>query len=411
MDKELEQVHQAIIETYYRSFGGVSALDIARAVKMSHEEVIRCFEQLAKIDMGTLKRDVVMGLITLNLEKVEGELEKSFTEVKTHIYFPKAAVLKKEYYKSSIPETEPPEFTERLYKGALQYGFSYFKEEVLARYHRHPELYQIEDSVSGGRVMSKEQDDGNAYTEEGLRAKYSLDSPRDPQYLFVRYGKATSVSGGNIVIAVNKDLSSMSPLEQHYWAAHETPEKFQMHDPNFNKFFKREFMGEFVDYFDPIKDISKALNAVNESSNMKIYRKVESPHVHLPVEQTYKAYCDCASEIYKLVGPDNINMKCLKLILSNHFKIEEIHIIHDSGRPFSTLQLLSLLEVKLGYPLLCTGPIEKIKHLRMDADHKILTDTYDTSDYSQQFTNHCEKLAKAHYRLAQLLANIEGCAV
>jgi hypothetical protein len=333
---------------------------------------------------GSLKRSVQLYQVRFDPDNVAEKLE--YEPVVTHIFFPSKEILWKAFFASDLPQQRLPEFTTRLYLGASQIGLVYFGEEVLSRYLNHPEHYEINDSLAGGVISS-------------------LSPVPEDRYLHVRYGKCPLVSGQIVVTAINWDLSEMSPSEQSYWHSYEidSPE-LDWTDIHFRNFLRRTYGAGFVVEFDnPIDTLLQAIAEVNKSiGSIVLFKKVSNAHLRLPVEQTYKSYCDVASELYKLVGPDNMSQSWLKLVLKD-FWLQSGDLKHESGRPLSTLQLLELVEQKLCVPGLLTTHLCTIKELRVDADHRILEPESTTKSYSREFADLCDGLARALVKLAELL--------
>ena len=195
----------------------------------------------------------------------------------THIFFPSEQVLRDTFYSSDLPQQSLPEYTTRLHLGAHQIGLVYFEEEVLARYLDHPELYEINDSLAGGDISA-------------------LSSTLDDRYLYVRYGKCRLKSGNIAVTAIYNDLSDMGKSEQRYWHSYEldAPD-IDKSDGHFQNFLARTYEGEFVDFEDPISRLREAVLATNKAIEPRtLFAKIENIHLRLPVEQTYKSYCDAA---------------------------------------------------------------------------------------------------------------------
>jgi DNA-binding transcriptional ArsR family regulator len=125
----------------------------------------------------------------------------------------------------------------------------------------------------------------------------------------------------------------------------------------------------------------------------RLFKRLENIHLRFPVEQTYKALCDCSSELYKVIGPDGMDRSALHRHLTVALGIEESQLIHaESKRPLSTLQLLSLAEQTLRAGGSLTTAIRKVGELRIDADNKVLSKDSDPANYSDRFSNLCADL-------------------
>jgi hypothetical protein len=263
----------------------------------------------------------------------------------------------------------------------------YFSEEILTRYLNHPEHYEINDSLAGGDVSSN-----------------SI-APED-RHLYVRYGKVALSTGAVAVTAIYKDLSDMSPAEQRYWHSFELENaKVDKRDPHFQNFLARTYEGDWVDFDDPISRLLGAIEAANAASTpCAFFLRSENVYLRLPVENTFKSHCDAASELYKIVGPDNISAVGLKQFLTAHFGSLPSDFQHDgSRRAKSQMQLLELLEQNLGKPGLLTSLVRKLTDLRVSADHKVLKPDVESKNYSREFASICGDLAQALEELASCI--------
>ena len=209
------------VEVWGRTHGGISGLDIAKHLSISHDDVLRILEELNVNGHGSLNRNVELYQVRIDLEnpseKMEGE------RVTTHMYFPSKEILHRAFFASDLPSKNVPEYKKRLHLGASQIGLVFFTEEVLTRYLDHPELYEIHDSLAGGDVSSLSE------------------SPEDRQ-LYVRYGKSRLKSGKTAVTAIVHDLSFMSASEQRYWYSHEIEQpSIDRTDENFKRFLARTY--------------------------------------------------------------------------------------------------------------------------------------------------------------------------
>jgi len=302
LSKVAAEVLASTVAGWFRNFGGTSALDVARDLSLDHALIMQTFEQLETTGYGSLNRDVQLFQVSFDLENIAAGFKHE--PISTHIFFPSAQALHEAFYSSDLSRQRLPEYTTRLHLGAHQIGLVYFDEEVLARYLDHPELYEINDSLAGGDISA-------------------LSRAPEERYLYVRYGKCQLKSRSIAVTAIYKDLSDMGQSEQSYWHSYEleSPD-IDMSDIHFQNFLARTYEGDFVDFEDPISRLLEAVGEVNKIfAPRTLFAKLDNVHLRLPVEQTYKSYCDAASELYKIVGPDNISQTLLKDLLSSNFAV------------------------------------------------------------------------------------------
>lgn len=387
--KEAQDALNSAIHGWFKHFAGTSALDVARDLSFDHVRVMQLFEELVAAGYGSINANVTLYQVTFDPENIGAGFKHE--PVVTHIFFPSKQALHDAFYASDLPKQRLPEYTIKLHLGAHQIGLAYFAEEVLARYFDHPEIYEINDSLAGGDISA-------------------LSTASDDRYLYVRYGKCRLRSGGVAVTAIFKDLSDMGSSEQRYWHSFEleSPD-IDKSDTHFQNFLARSYEGDFVDFEDPIGRLLRGVEAANKSVEPdSLYVKVKNIHLRHPVEQTYKSYCDAASELYKIVGPDNLSQSTLKKLLKERFGLGPDKLTHpESGRPLSSLQLLALLEDKLNAPGLVTGRLRPLSQLRVNADHKVLTPEAESKSYSRQFAQMCNDIAKSLEQIAPLLAPVQ----
>ena len=384
--KEAHAALASAVGGWFKNFTGTSALDIARDLSFDHSLVMRLFEELAETGHGSINADVTLHQLSFDLENIAAGFKSE--PVVTHIFFPSKQALRDAFYSSSLPQQRLPEYTTRLHLGAHQIGLAYFEEEILARYLDHSELYEINDSLAGGDVSA-------------------LSSTPEDHYLYVRYGKCRLRSGSIAVTAIFKDLSDMGISEQRYWHSFEieSPD-IDRSDSHFQNFLARTYEGDFVDFEDPITRLLDGVKGVNKALEPdSLFAKSKNIHLRLPVEQTYKSFCDAASELYKIVGPDNLSQSTLKNLLTKDFGTVPDDLMHtESGRPLSSLQLLALLEENLKAAGRLTNLLRPLSQLRVAADHKVLGVETEMRSYSREFAEMCNQLAESLEELAKLLA-------
>jgi hypothetical protein len=365
---------------------GITAFDLARKFGISNEDACQEVEALCEAGYGTMNRDAEFVQLSFDLEKSQGGF--THTPIRTHVFFPSKQVLADAFYKSDLPRQKLPEYVVRLHLGAHQYGLVHFNEEVLSRYFDHPETYEIEDSLSGGSIST-------------------CSGVSEGSHLYVRYGKCRLHSGRIAVSAIYKDLSLMGSSEQRYWHAHEIVDpSLDASDRNFQIFLSRTYEGAWVNYPDPIGNLLAELVVTNSTlSPAELFTRTENVHLRMPVEQTYKSYCDCASELYKVVGPDALSQSTLKKLLQERCGLSQQDFLHqETKRPLSSLQLLAMLESKLGIPNALCGPLKKVGQLRVDADHKVLEPEAEGRSYSNDFANLCDDLKNGLFSVRAALS-------
>lgn len=382
----LKKVLDASILSWNRTFGGASALSICDEVESSNQEVMAAMEELCNRGDGSMNENV--SLYQLNFDTKESKFNFPEKPTVTHVFFPDSKHLENYFYTSHLVRERHPEYKNRLHCGAHQMNMVSFTEEVLARYFDHPEFYEINDSLAGGSIMS-------------------TSTCPDERYIYVRHGKRKLVDKGSVVTAFYKDLYSMSDEEQRHWHAYEVKEaNFEENDSNFGRFVARALDGAFVTFPDPIQDVSKKLSSINNTA--KLFLKTENIHFRMPVENTRKSYYDCCSELYKIIGPDNINQKAVVYILKSDFTVSDSELIHtESNRPLSSIQLLELLEKKMNIEKTLSKEVRKVGKHRTEADHKIISPAVEDINFIELFTQTCNDFISSadifDYKLRELL--------
>jgi hypothetical protein len=98
-----------------------------------------------------------------------------------------------------------------MHLGDSQIQLCYFKREVLDRYLKDPEKYEVDDDATGGDVR--------------MTSKYFMSLSDEEQDTFgfasVRYGNMKLADGTEAIGAIAKDLEDLPKADQRHWAAHE----------------------------------------------------------------------------------------------------------------------------------------------------------------------------------------------
>lgn len=356
---------------------GISALDLAQHFQITNEAAMRIFESLNELEYGTLNRNVKLYSAHFNPKNVSKSL--NFKEEITHIFFPSSKVLATYYEKLGLLRQNIPEYEKRLKLGAGQVNQAYFEEEVLRKYFDHPEKYEVEDSESGGSVLSRGEEIPN---------------------IWVRYSKRKLENGNIAVGAIYKDLAAMSDTDQKYWSSYEVKgAKFVEYekDEAFQRFVKNQFYGEFADYVDPIADIFCFLRKINELAGIMIFRQTRNSLVKPPVENTFESFCDSCSELDKLFANGNIDGKNLKnWILQKGWGTESDFICPDKKHPeITSRQMMKLLECKVCGTTALSDLMKECSDYRQQKAHCVDVSSETTSSYSQKFYDLCKRICQS----------------
>ncbi|MDY6549876.1 hypothetical protein [Acinetobacter faecalis] len=372
IQKNIEKIS---IENWNKSFGGTASSEIANKIEIDNSIVMRAMEDLVAENYGAINANVELSQISIDSESREFE----FTPIKVHIYFPSKQMLEEFFYSSDLVRKSIPEYKKRLYLGAHQLSQVLFDESVLARYFDYPEYYELDDSRSGGHIYI-----------------CSEETPEE-RYIHVRHGRKTLANGKSAIVAIYKDLANMSEFEQRYWHSHELSIQeleFIPNDDAYEKFFDRNYEGAWVEYTDELADLTKNLEAVNSLFDNKIFNKIRNVYCRPPVENTQKAYFDSCSELFKLVGPDNINQKALKDFLKKHKACSDKDFEYESGKDVSKLDLMGLFEEKIGTSKKLTKAVRLLQKDRTEADHKIIESKISKENLVEIFFAHVMEFNK-----------------
>lgn len=356
---------------------GIDALDLAEHFQITNEAAMRIFESFKELGYGSLNRNVKLGVIHFDLKY--GPKPRDFREKTTHVFFPSPKVLACYYEKLGLLRQNTPEYKKQVMLGGGQFSQAYFEEEVLRKYFDHPEKYEVEDSESGGSVLSRGE---------------------EIPYIWVRYSKRKLENGNIVVGAIYKDLADMSEGDQKYWSSYEIKEaKFIEYEKDgaYQQFVRNQLYGEFADYVDPIADIFSFLKKINEAAEMTIFRETENVSVKPPIENTFKSFCDSCSELDKLFANGNIDGKNLKnWILQKGWGAESDFCCSDKKHPEITpRQMLKLLECKVCGTTALSDLMKECSDYRQQKAHCVDVSSETTSSYSQKFYDLCKRICEA----------------
>ncbi|WP_180134552.1 hypothetical protein [Acinetobacter sp. YH12070] len=386
IQKNIERIS---IENWNRSFSGTSSSEIAKKIDIEHSLVMKAMENLVSNGLGSINANVEMCEVSMDIDMEKPNF--NFTPIILHIYFPSKNMLEEYFYTSDLVRKDIPEYKKRLHLGAHQLGQVFFDEAVLSRYFDYPEYYDVDDSRSGGHIY------------------IASDKTPEERYIHVRHGRKTLLTNQSVVIAIYKDLENMSEFEQRHWHAHELNSAqldFCVNDEAYQNFYNRNYEGAWIEYKDDLLDLTKNIELLNSLLGDKVLNKTENIYCNPPVENTNKAYFDSCSELFKLVGPDNINQKTLKTFLKvNKACIEQDFIHEESGRSLSAIQLMELFEEKIGVSKAFTKSIRLLQKDRTEADHKITELKISEDNLVEKFFSHINELNRNILAIIEIIKN------
>lgn len=374
MMETLEQkVLNCAVDYWYKSHAGITSVDIANLISSSNSKVMDAMIALESTGKCGLNKNVELFSMSFR----SGEVKFAKKAIIAHVIFPAEEILTDHFYRSGMAGKGYPVYVERLHKGAHQYALVYFAEEVLAKYLNRPELYDVEDSLSGGSIRSTTDDEAT--------------------HIYVRHGRHQLINGRSAVLVPYKDLANLDEAQQRYWYGFEISAPVVAgSDQHYSKFMQRTFNGAFVDYENPLKNVINAVKYVNDNQGeLAMFRHTNNSYLRIPVENTEKTFYDACSELFKIVGADSLVASTLKKILVDDFGTTEAEFTHKSGRALSAFQQLQLLEVKAGMEPKATTFIEELKKFRVKADHGIVEPVSSDTNFVAKFYTLCNDISYA----------------
>jgi len=153
-DKMKRKILSVAVQHWKENFAGVSALDVAEKLRISHKEALGYIHILRGEGKGTLHENVKLGRISFTFDDNGKLIKEEKGEVVTAVFFPSKEVLKRQF---EIDNKDYGAFSNRLHQGDSQTKHCYFGLEVLTKYLNHPERYDIQDDVIGGHILTKDE--------------------------------------------------------------------------------------------------------------------------------------------------------------------------------------------------------------------------------------------------------------
>lgn len=407
-DEMKEKILSIAVQHWKEEFAGISALDIAEKLCISHQEALRYIYILRDEGKGTLNENVKLYQISFIVDKKDySVIEEKRGEVVTAVFFPSKEILKRQF---KIENKDYGAFLNRLHQGDSQLVHYYFGLEVLNKYLSHPEQYDIRDDVIGGHILTKDE--------------YYSSLPEDTRdansFAQIRYGKRKLVDGSVVIAVILRDLSRLPLKEQKYWEAYEIDNpNFSTSDSDFEKYIRQNFEAKFIDHGDPLSGILERIKSINGLCsalyNGKLFRNEESDFLTYPFINTEKAYNDAHKELYKLIGPDSLNKELIKHILLESLGKEDDDLIHkESQREKGTIKLFQMI-----FENLDIQGQESIKNAwdivgtaRRESAHEIAQPILSQKDFVKQFRDDCTDLLRAFTIVEkELIRTLQGIEI
>lgn len=374
------------IETWNESFVGISALDVSDRIDLCHSEVMSIMKELQMEGKGHINEDVLLYQVSFNSKStINNRIIPESKPIHTHVFFPSKDILTEHFLANSKKYIDQGNYSKLIHKGGDQLELIYFEIDVLSKYSNKLEIYYLQDDVTGGTLKLSSH-----------YLKDKNDSELDEIFFDkVWYGKRKQSNGHLSVCVMLIYLSKLPIKEQNYWSSFEIRDPlFITDDGDFYNFMSKAFRGEWVESNDPVEGLKSAFQSINYVLNLKVFKKIHNPYLKYPNTNTYKEFVDCNSELYKLIGPDNIDLSSLKRIFLDFCNGDKMDFFHEvSKRELSTLQVFELILNRINKNL-CKefkAHWNKIKDHRISGDHKITIPLSNDDLYIDIFRDICRQ--------------------
>jgi hypothetical protein len=323
-----------IIVTHWKdNFTGLSALQLADIISAPHEDIVGRLRQLEKQGVVHLRETP---LYTPGAaEEPEGvdfpRIPDQWKKVDTVIAFPNRSVLEVAFRAEGVDHGV---FTNRLHKGDSQVRHYYFKKEVLDRYFTFTDKYKVRDDSLGGEVTTRSD-----YYQSLSEEAQDLEA-----FARVRYGTFKMADGTHGIGVIVKDLSELPMKEQQYWASFEVEAPaVAAEDATWDSYIRESFEGSWDEvHTDQLATLSETLANVNRGIGGVLFRSTSNPRLHHVVLDSVEDYMAAHKELYKLVGPDNMDRTVLEGELTRR-GVAKGEMINESGRPKGAWALFRIL--------------------------------------------------------------------
>jgi hypothetical protein len=359
------------INKWNETFEGINSLQVSHDLNIPHPTVRRIFKRFRDQNKGTLNDGVMLYSFKYGGDKKE--LDDGGRYVAT-IFYPSKELLNNYYIKSRYAKGDLPAFLRQLHQGHHKSEMLYFTESVLERYMRHPERYNVTDIAWGGFLSSNIN-----YINQLPEAEAESACCR-----VTRFGKVTSLEGKHFVTAMLEDLAAMPDMEQRYWRENQVHEDLSIFDPDFYKYYLKFYEGAPADSHDPLNDLLGMLRKINNLPHVGSLFKNLDIHLTYPVENNREGFYRACKNLYKVIGPENINISVLKRFLRKNYNYHPKKV--GVRKLYSTfLKLVECLDDSIE---ILTDTIK---------DHRLLNNKNTVhTDYLNEFKKLCKSLLHSY---------------
>ncbi|WP_141213175.1 hypothetical protein [Janthinobacterium sp. PC23-8] len=289
----------------------------------------------------------------------------------------KKDVLTESFHKAGMARESYPIYEERIMKGSQPYSFLYFDEAVLQRYLRDPAEYRVKDTFSSVEVEYIGED--------------------RERYFDITCGRRRLDDGSRCVVPLLVDMKKLYADEQRYWHGHEIRSPMLMrNDEGFVKYAHVIFEGAWHEFDDPLSDFKAAVVSMNDKLGFDLLARTANKLIHVPAENTERAYTEACSELFKLIGNDSLQVSKIKPFMIETFGSVAQDFIHkESNRPKSAKQLVEDMESLAAIEHKLTTAIKKLGGERQKAAHLVDLKGKTGEIFVDSFFNQCRNLTDA----------------
>ncbi|HEX6983657.1 MAG TPA: hypothetical protein VF181_12930 [Balneolaceae bacterium] len=361
------------MEKWNKRFDGISSFNVSAKLGIDHKKVRKAFKNFLRQNKGTLNESVVLRPFELN---------KNIT---TTVFFPSKESLKESFSKSDLAAKHIPEFKKRLHLGHRRSELAYFSKSVLSKYFNLTDKFDIQDSLFGGFLSSKSTDVSGSSKEEPPKEKVPI----------LRFGKRKLDKDEQVVTAILEDLAELPESEQQHWHFSEIERpNFSLFDPDFHKYYLRYYDGIPVHKRDPLKGLLEILKKINSLPNVgNLFNNLDDVHLQYPVKKSSEDFAASCDRLYKVIGPDNLNIKALKKYLRTNYNYRDKDFFGEENQPVGNEQLFGKFLKEIGF---LENSIDKllnsVKEHTIPPDHQINALRSGAHDFLSEFRNLCQSL-------------------
>lgn len=381
-----QKVLDFAVQEWLKHQASVDTRTIAREIDANADSVMKAAERLEVDGLVSLNRHAQLNEMSIPI----GGGPFTFTPVVCHIVFVKKDVLTEAFHKAGLARENYPIYKERIVKGSQPYSFLYFNEAVLQRYLRDPANYRVKDTYSSVEVE---------YIGE--------DSER---YFDITCGRRRLEDGSRCVVPLLVDLKKLDADEQRYWHGYEISiPKLMKNDDGFAEYIHVIFEGAWHEFDDPLTDFKEAVAGMNDRLGFELLARTANKLIHVPAENTERAYTEACSELFKLIGSDSLQVSKIKPFMTETFGSVAQDFIHkESKRPKSAKQLIEDMENLAGIEHKLTMAIKELGSERQKAAHLVDLKGETGEIYVDSFFHQCRNVTGAISYFCDGIAEYKG---